>query len=78
MFSVLTVLTAAATLPVYGELITDPVKTVGRIDNTFAIVLAALTFTTATIGINIVANFVSPRSTSPTSTRRRSHGAPAA
>jgi NCS1 family nucleobase:cation symporter-1 len=60
MFSLLTVLTAAATLPVYGELITDPVQTVGRIDNTFAIVLAALTFTTATIGINIVANFVSP------------------
>jgi len=60
MFSVLTVLTAAATLPVYGELITDPVTTVGHIDNTFAIVLAALTFTTATIGINIVANFVSP------------------
>ena len=60
MFSLLTVLTAAATLPVYGELITDPVKTVGKIDNTFAIVLAALTFTTATIGINIVANFVSP------------------
>jgi nucleobase:cation symporter-1, NCS1 family len=59
-FSVLTVLTAAATLPVYGELITDPVKTVGKIDNTFALVLAALTFTTATIGINIVANFVSP------------------
>jgi NCS1 family nucleobase:cation symporter-1 len=60
MFSVLTVLTAAATLPVYGHLITDPVQTVGQIDNTFAIVLAALTFTTATIGINIVANFVSP------------------
>lgn len=60
MFSVLTVLTAAATLPVYGKLITDPVQTVGQIDNTFAIVLAALTFTTATIGINIVANFVSP------------------
>lgn len=59
-FSVLTVLTAAATLPVYGKLITDPVQTVGHIDNTFAIVLAALTFTTATIGINIVANFVSP------------------
>lgn len=60
MFSVLTVLTAAATLPVYGELITDPVKTVGKMDSTFAIVLAALTFATATIGINIVANFVSP------------------
>ncbi len=59
-FSLLTVLTAAATVPVYGELITDPVQTVGKIDNTFALVLAALTFTTATIGINIVANFVSP------------------
>ena len=59
-FSLLTVLTAAATLPVYGKLITDPVATVGHIDNTFALVLAALTFTTATIGINIVANFVSP------------------
>jgi len=59
-FSLLTVLTAAATLPVYGKLITDPVETVGHIDNTFALVLAALTFATATIGINIVANFVSP------------------
>ncbi len=60
VFSLLTVLTAAATLPVFGELITDPVQTVSRIDNTFAIVLGALTFTTATIGINIVANFISP------------------
>lgn len=59
-FSLLTVITAAATLPVFGELITDPVETVARIDNTFAIVLGALTFTTATIGINIVANFISP------------------
>jgi len=60
VFSLLTVITAAATLPVFGELITDPVQTVARIDNTFAIVLGALTFTTATIGINIVANFISP------------------
>ncbi len=60
VFSILTVLTAAATLPVFGKLITDPVDTVAHIDNTFAIVLGALTFTTATIGINIVANFISP------------------
>jgi NCS1 family nucleobase:cation symporter-1 len=60
VFSLLTVVTAAATVPVFGELITDPVRTVERIDNTFAIVLGALTFTTATIGINIVANFISP------------------
>lgn len=60
VFSVLVVVTASLTLPVYGELITDPVATVARIDSTFAIVLGALTFTIATIGINIVANFISP------------------
>jgi NCS1 family nucleobase:cation symporter-1 len=59
-FSLLTVLTAGATVPVYGELITDPIKTVERIDSTFAILLGAVTFVTATVGINIVANFISP------------------
>ncbi|HEX8347804.1 MAG TPA: NCS1 family nucleobase:cation symporter-1 [Actinoplanes sp.] len=59
-FSILVVVTASLTLPVFGELITDPVQTVARIDSTFAIVLGALTFTIATIGINIVANFISP------------------
>ncbi|MGW4849257.1 NCS1 family nucleobase:cation symporter-1 [Nocardia brasiliensis] len=60
VFSLLVVITAGLTVPVYGELITDPVATVARIDSTFAIVLGALTFTVATIGINIVANFISP------------------
>jgi NCS1 family nucleobase:cation symporter-1 len=59
-FSLLTVITASATVPVFGHLITDPVETVSRIDSTFAVVLGALTFMTATVGINIVANFVSP------------------
>ncbi len=60
VFSILVVVTASLTVPVFGELITDPVTTVARIDSTFAIVLGALTFTIATIGINIVANFISP------------------
>ncbi|WP_420749853.1 NCS1 family nucleobase:cation symporter-1 [Rhodococcus sp. O3] len=60
VFSLLVVITASLTLPVYGELITDPVETVARIDSTFAIVLGALTFAIATVGINIVANFISP------------------
>lgn len=60
LFSLLVVITASLTVPVYGELITDPVATVARIDSTFAIVLGALTFTVATVGINIVANFISP------------------
>ncbi|MFT4286474.1 NCS1 family nucleobase:cation symporter-1 [Nocardioides sp.] len=60
LFSLLTVLTAAATVPLYGELITDPIVTVQKIDNTFAIILGGATFVIATIGINIVANFISP------------------
>jgi NCS1 family nucleobase:cation symporter-1 len=59
-FSVLTVITASATVPVFGELITDPIKTVQKIDTPFAILLGGLTFVTATVGINIVANFISP------------------
>jgi NCS1 family nucleobase:cation symporter-1 len=59
-FSLLVVITSSLTIPVFGELITDPVETVSKIDSTFAIVLGALTFTIATIGINIVANFISP------------------
>jgi len=59
-FSLLTVVTTAATLPVFGELITDPVHTVGKLDSGTAMVIGALTFMIATIGINIVANFVSP------------------
>jgi nucleobase:cation symporter-1, NCS1 family len=59
-FALLVVITTAATLPVFGELITDPVETVARLDNAYAVVLGALTFMIATVGINIVANFVSP------------------
>jgi nucleobase:cation symporter-1, NCS1 family len=60
VFSILVVITTSLTLPIFGQLITDPVETVARIDNAFAIVLGALTFAIATIGINIVANFISP------------------
>uniref|UniRef100_UPI003D8F7563 NCS1 family nucleobase:cation symporter-1 n=1 Tax=Gordonia sp. B7-2 TaxID=3420932 RepID=UPI003D8F7563 len=65
-FSILVVCTvsAAATVigrdPETGKFITDPVHIVDKIDNTTAAVLGVLTFAIATIGINIVANFVSP------------------
>lgn len=59
-FSLVTVVTTAATLPLFGQLITDPVQTVSKIDHPTAVILGALTFMVATIGINIVANFVSP------------------
>ncbi|GHB13075.1 hypothetical protein GCM10009038_08970 [Salinicola rhizosphaerae] len=50
----------SATLPVFGEMIDDPIETVSRLDSTFVAVLGAATFVTTTIGINIVANFVAP------------------
>jgi NCS1 family nucleobase:cation symporter-1 len=39
---------------------TDPVQMVRQLDNSFVIILWSLTLMIATIGINIVANFVSP------------------
>jgi len=59
-FSLLTVICASATVPVFGSMITDPIKTVQKIDTPFAILLGGLTFVIATVGINIVANFISP------------------
>ncbi|WP_417288446.1 NCS1 family nucleobase:cation symporter-1 [Corynebacterium variabile] len=60
VFSVMVVLTASATVPVYGRMITDPVDTIAELDNTFAIAFGALTLLIATVGINIVANFIAP------------------
>ncbi|MDO3333508.1 NCS1 family nucleobase:cation symporter-1 [Mycobacteroides abscessus] len=64
-FAVLAVCTVSAGATVIGRgedgaIITDPVLIVDKIDNTTAAVLGVLTFAIATIGINIVANFVSP------------------
>ena len=60
IFSATTVMMVSATLPVFGEMIEDPIATVARLDSTFIAVLGAATFVTTTIGINIVANFVAP------------------
>jgi NCS1 family nucleobase:cation symporter-1 len=59
-FSLVTVVIVSGTLPVFGEMLHDPIATVSRIDNDMAVLLGAFAFVTATIGINIVANFVSP------------------
>ncbi|MGO3753421.1 NCS1 family nucleobase:cation symporter-1 [Corynebacterium variabile] len=60
VFSIMVVLTASATVPVYGRMITDPVDTIAELDNTYAIASGALTLLIATVGINIVANFIAP------------------
>lgn len=59
-FAIVTVITTSGTLAVFGHYIHDPVEIVARIDSTTAAVIGAATFLIATIGINIVANFVGP------------------
>jgi NCS1 family nucleobase:cation symporter-1 len=60
VFSIITVIVTAGTLKVFGEAIMDPVRIVERIGNPWIVILGSLTFIVATMGINIVANFVSP------------------
>lgn len=60
VFAATSVMMVSATLPVFGEMITDPIQTVSRLDNTYVALIGAVTFVTTTMGINIVANFVAP------------------
>jgi NCS1 family nucleobase:cation symporter-1 len=59
-FAIITVIVTSGTVKVFGEAIMDPVRIVERIGNPLIVVLGSLTFIVATMGINIVANFVSP------------------
>ena len=60
VFSIITVIVTAGTLKVFGEAIMDPVLIVEKIGNPFVVIVGSITFIVATMGINIVANFVSP------------------
>lgn len=60
LFSIVTVVIVSGTQSLFGHMITDPIETVSRVGNDVAVALGLLTMITATIGINIVANFVSP------------------
>lgn len=59
VFSLISVVIISGTPAVFGRMIEDPMETIGLIDNTTMVVLLAFTFVTATVGVNIVANFVS-------------------
>ena len=60
VFSIITVIVTAGTLKVFGEAIMDPVLIVEKIGNPIVVIIGSITFIVATMGINIVANFVSP------------------
>ncbi|MFC7482461.1 cytosine permease [Luedemannella flava] len=60
LFSLVAALTTSAAARVYGQVILEPAEISAKFDNVFLVLLAALTFAVATLGINVVANFVSP------------------
>lgn len=59
-FALLTVITNAATPKVFGVMIDDPVQIVKEMDSFAAALLGALTFSLSGMGVNVVANFISP------------------
>ncbi len=60
LFAIVVVIVTAGSVKVFGEMIMDPVEIVARVDNKVAVFIGSVTFIIATMGINIVANFVSP------------------
>jgi NCS1 family nucleobase:cation symporter-1 len=60
LFSLVAGITTIAAYDVYGEVLIHPEHISAKFDSWFLATLAALTFAVATLGINVVANFVSP------------------
>ena len=58
-FSLISVITISGTPAVFGQMIIDPIQVMGHLDNKIAVLILGLTMLVATVGVNIVANFVS-------------------
>ena len=59
-FSFIALIITAGTLVIFGEALTNPSDIVERVDAVPLTIVAALTFFAATVGINMVANFIPP------------------
>jgi NCS1 family nucleobase:cation symporter-1 len=59
-FSFITLVVTAGTVVLFGEQLTNPTDIVAKVDSFPLTIIAAITFFMATIGINLVANFVPP------------------
>ncbi len=57
-FSLIALFITAGAVVLYGERLTDPTEIVARVDNLALTLIAAVTFFAATVGINLVANFI--------------------
>ena len=60
LFSLVAGVTTIAAFKVYGEVMLHPDQVSAKFDSWFLALVAAVTFAVATLGINVVANFVSP------------------
>jgi NCS1 family nucleobase:cation symporter-1 len=60
VFSFITLMITAGTVVVFGETMTNPTDMVAKVDSLGLSIVAAFAFFTATVGINMVANFVPP------------------
>jgi len=60
LFSFIALMVTAGTVSVFGETLTNPTEMVARVGNLGLTVIAAFAFFAATIGINMVANFIPP------------------
>lgn len=60
LFSFLALFITAGSAVLFGEVLTNPADMIAKVDNLGLTVIAALTFFAATVGINLVANFIPP------------------
>ena len=60
LFAAMGVLITSATAIIYGEVIWDPIKLIGRFSNPLVIAISMFTAVVATLAVNIAANVVSP------------------
>ena len=60
LFGLTSVIISAGSVAVYGRVITNPADIFQRMDSDVLVLVGALTLALAALGVNIVANFVSP------------------
>ena len=59
-FSFITLMITGGTIAIFGEYIAQPTEMVAKVDNMVLTIVAAFAFFAATVGINMVANFIPP------------------
>jgi len=59
-FSFITLMITGGTIAVFGEYVAQPTDMVAKVDNMLLTIVAAFAFFSATVGINMVANFIPP------------------